>query len=347
MQHMDASILIVGDDGFSNSIRGSIGDLGRLTIEVAPDIKEATPIIQAQQPDVLIMQTGQDPTLELCQTIKKQSRLAWIYCLVINDLDVSQEQRSIDQRETLTSEALERGVDAYLWLTMPLRTESAQTRLLRSHVQAGLRRVHSYRELVRANDLLSAIALADPLTELNNRRAFEWELPRQINNARDRQLPISLIMLDVDFFKAINDQYGHLVGDRALKLISARLRHNLRFYDTPFRYGGEEFVIILNNTSPVEAKLIGQRLCQLIADQAFAIDSTLDLWITVSAGTASLRPDDDDRGLSLLNRADQHLLMAKSQGRNQVVSAEEFAIQMAEESENDVEPNNETEPDLD
>ena len=130
-------------------------------------------------------------------------------------------------------------------------------------------------------------------------------------------------MMDVDFFKRINDTYGHLIGDRALKLISARLRHNLRFYDTPFRYGGEEFVIILNNTGQKEAKLIGQRLCNLIAEQPFAVGDELDLSITISAGTASLRIDDDEKGINLLRRADQYLLKAKSQGRNKVLSAEE------------------------
>jgi two-component system cell cycle response regulator len=176
---------------------------------------------------------------------------------------------------------------------------------------------------MRTNDLLSAIALSDPLTELNNRRAFEWELPRQIQNARNRNMPISLIMLDVDYFKTINDTYGHLVGDRALQLFSARLRHNLRFYDTPFRYGGEEFVLILSDTGSQEATLIAHRICQLISQQAFAINETLDLNLTVSAGAASLRANDDTRGMSLLHRADQNLLKAKSQGRNRVVSDED------------------------
>ncbi|HEY9648705.1 MAG TPA: GGDEF domain-containing protein, partial [Chroococcidiopsis sp.] len=170
------------------------------------------------------------------------------------------------------------------------------------------------------NDLLSAIALSDPLTSLNNRRAFEWELPRQIQNARSRNMPISLIMLDVDHFKSINDTYGHMVGDRALQLLGARLRHNLRFYDTPFRYGGEEFVIILSDTGGQEAVAIAHRICRLISEQAFVVNETLDLTITVSAGASSLRPEDDAKGMSLLHRADQYLLSAKSSGRNRVVS---------------------------
>ena len=127
-------------------------------------------------------------------------------------------------------------------------------------------------------------------------------------------------MLDIDFFKRINDQHGHIVGDQALRMVANRLRHNLRFYDTPFRYGGEEFSIILNNTPLQGAIQIGQRICHLVADQPFVINADLQLDITLSIGSASLTIDDDNKGLSLLHRADQNLLTAKEHGRNQLVS---------------------------
>jgi two-component system cell cycle response regulator len=173
---------------------------------------------------------------------------------------------------------------------------------------------------MRTNDILSAIALSDPLTELNNRRALDWELPRQIQNCRARSESLSVLMLDVDFFKTINDTYGHQVGDHTLQLLSSRLRHNLRFRDTLFRYGGEEFVIILSGTDQQEATLVAQRLCRLISDQPFIINDTLNLKITMSAGTATLEQTDDIRGVSILKRADQNLLRAKSSGRNRVVT---------------------------
>jgi two-component system cell cycle response regulator len=131
-------------------------------------------------------------------------------------------------------------------------------------------------------------------------------------------------MLDVDFFKRINDTYGHLVGDAVLQLLSARLRHNLRFYDTPFRYGGEEFVILLSDTGHQEAAQIANRICQLINEQPFSIDESLDLNITISAGVATLQNRDDAKGHSLLQRADQRLLKAKALGRNRVVGSSGF-----------------------
>ena len=198
-----------------------------------------------------------------------------------------------------------------------------QNHLLQAQIQTGIKRAELYRHLMETNDVLSAIALADPLTELSNRRALDWELPRQIENARSLALPLSLLMLDVDRFKSINDTYGHLVGDRVLQLLSARLRHNLRLQDTPFRYGGEEFAILLINTNVKEAQVVALRLNQLIGNQHFTIDNKLALHITASIGIASLQSEDDPNGISLLDRADRNLLQAKSNGRNQVISEPE------------------------
>jgi two-component system cell cycle response regulator len=314
---MDASILLVGDRTFYSLLLESIQELATFTVEVAPSPDEAAPLIQAQQPDILVMQASQLGCLELCRQTKDQSRLAWICCILLDDRPLPERliQRSIE------ASALEASADSYGWILLQPQNEdiASQRRLLQAYIRAGLRRVQNHRELMRANDLLSAIALSDPLTELNNRRALEWELPRQIHSARMQNLPISLMMLDVDFFKRINDTYGHLVGDRVLASLATRLRYNLRFYDTPFRYGGEEFVIILGNTNCQEAFLIGERICRLIGDQPFVIEEDLDLRITISAGISTLRPDDDAKGNSLLKRADENLLRAKAQGRDRVV----------------------------
>ncbi|NEP18148.1 MAG: GGDEF domain-containing protein, partial [Leptolyngbya sp. SIO4C1] len=192
-------------------------------------------------------------------------------------------------------------------------------RLLEAQVKSGLRRARLYRDLAQTNDWLSTIALIDSLTQIGNRRAFDIELPRQIHHARRRSLGLCLMMLDIDYFKEINDGYGHIIGDQVLQQLAEQLRGNMRFYDTPFRYGGEEFVVILSNTDVDEAHFIGQRLCNLIANRAFGVSAALNLKISVSIGIANLRPEDDPRGQSLLNRADQCLLKAKTGGRNQVV----------------------------
>lgn len=326
---MNASLLLIGGDDFLSTLLDRIHNLVQCTIEGVSSPSEAVPLIQAQQPDLIILQGNLPGCLELCFELKDQAKLAWIYCILLDfptqPFEDGWQERAweMDSR----TEALERGADAYLWLPkkdiagklLDVEGLAKQDQLLVAQITAGLRSVKNYRELMRTNDILSAIALSDPLTELNNRRALDWELPRQIQNARNRSECLSLVMLDVDYFKRINDTYGHPVGDRALQLVSGRLRHNLRFRDTLFRYGGEEFVIILSNTEKVEALLVAQRLCRLIEEQGFKIDDSLNLSITISAGTATLQAEDDSRGVTLLRRADQHLLQAKSSGRNRVI----------------------------
>lgn len=329
---MDASIIVVGGNDFQTTILDRLENLTAYDIDVASSPKEAQHLIQAQQPDVLILQASLVGNLELCRQIKQQTSLAWIYCILIAD----QPQNPMEEilpgwnwELAYRTAALEGGADAFLLLSLQ-KTEDVlsttgwklQNNLLQAQIKTGIKRVQIYRNMMRTNDLLSAIALSDPLTELSNRRALDWELPRQIQNARNRDTPLSLLVLDIDYFKSVNDTYGHLVGDRLLQLLSARLRHNLRFQDTPFRYGGEEFVIILSNTTLEEAQRVAHRLNSLIGSQPFAIEANLVLPITASIGVASLKPTDDANGVSLINRADQNLLKAKVSGRNRVVAGE-------------------------
>ena len=207
---------------------------------------------------------------------------------------------------------------------MPLITfRPSQQRLIQAHIHIGLNRAQRYRDLSRINDWLSAVALVDALTQLSNRRAFDMELPRQIKVARVKGKQLSLMVIDIDAFKSVNDRHGHLVGDDVLKQLARRLLANMRFYDAPFRYGGEEFVVTLNNTDIEEGKMIADRLRQSIERAPFKLEMLADgleaLEITVSIGLTQLIETDDDKGASFLHRADQNLLKAKANGRNQVI----------------------------
>ena len=207
---------------------------------------------------------------------------------------------------------------------LPLITfRHSQQRLIQAHIHIGLNRAQRYRDLSRINDWLSAVALVDALTQLSNRRAFDMELPRQIKVARTKSKPLSLMVIDIDAFKSVNDRHGHLVGDDVLKQLARRLLANMRFYDSPFRYGGEEFVVTLNNTGIEEGKMIATRLRKSIERSPFKLEMLADglesLDITVSIGLTQLQIVDDDKGASFLHRADQNLLKAKANGRNQVI----------------------------
>lgn len=323
---MDAAVLVVGNAHFLATYVNQIRNIMSGTVEASSCLDEVVSLVQEKQPAILILQATQAGSLELCAQIKQQTQLGWTYCILINSLSEKTSVGTLDDREAIAyTEALESGADAYLSLSADTADSAVpiqENRLLRAQIQAGLRGIKFYRELMQTNDVLSTMALADPLTELSNRRAMEWELPRQIQNARSYSTPLSLIMLDVDYFKSVNDNYGHQVGDRVLQLLAARLQHNLRLQDTLFRYGGEEFVIALSQTNFQEAKNVATRLKCLVSDQPFNIDGTLALQITISLGLGFLNAEDDIKGETLLRRADENLLRAKTSGRNRVFSGD-------------------------
>jgi two-component system, cell cycle response regulator len=325
---MNSSVLIVGDSGFPAQVISQVRGHTALTLSTA-EFEAAAELIQTEPPDLVILQGSRAEAWSLCRLLKQQRRLSSLYCLLVDDRiwpTDSDEAALLQHYVGLTITALEAGADAYVWLTLSaLEVQMSafvdhQRRLFQAQLRSGLRRVQSYRELSRANDLLSAIALSDPLTQLSNRRAFDWELPRQVAAAHQQDEALSLLMIDIDHFKSINDTYGHLVGDQVLQLVAERLSQNMRFYEMPFRYGGEEFVVILNGADAAAALKIGERICRLIAEEPFVVNDSLALSITVSVGMAWLAADDNERGVSLLDRADQNLLKAKASGRNQVVS---------------------------
>lgn len=324
---MNNSILVVGSNEFYQALPDQIRDGISFIVEVATNVDEASSWVEIRPPDILLVQASLEDSQEFCLWLKEQVTSSWLYCILLEDrAEKVAQNRDIDNWESEVAAALEECADAYLWFAPSTLSETqpgVTDRLILAHIQAGVRKIQKYRELLEKNNLLSAIALADPLTELNNRRALDWNLPERISTNRSNDTPLSLMILDVDRFKAVNDTYGHLVGDRILQLLSSRLRHNLRLQDTLFRYGGEEFVIILSNTDCQEALFVANRLCSIVREQTFAISSTLTIDMTISIGASCLQNLDDDRGVSLLDRADRYLLQAKAAGRDRVMGCEE------------------------
>ncbi|MEM6754575.1 MAG: diguanylate cyclase [Cyanobacteria bacterium P01_C01_bin.38] len=333
---MNISILVFGNDKFLATLPCQIIGAKNFSIEATANLQMAISRIQLDSPDIILVQSSQNDSMQLCSWLKEQTKLSWIYCILLEDspeLIADRKNQSWEWEAEITSKALRLGADSYIWYgdtdevsICQRKTDSASTqlsashRLLLSQLTVALRKVQKYQDLMKSNDLLSTIALADSLTGLQNRRALEWDLPRKVKKARDENSPLSLIILDVDYFKKVNDNYGHLVGDRLLKFLSSRIRKNLRIQDTAFRYGGEEFVIILADTTDREANVVAHRIRNIVQENPFAIDSTLNINVTISLGTACLLPSDDEQGLDLLDRADTFLLQAKSKGRNRVVS---------------------------
>jgi diguanylate cyclase (GGDEF)-like protein len=161
-------------------------------------------------------------------------------------------------------------------------------------------------------------ALRDPLTDTGNRIAMDQTLQREIEVSRRHQQPLSLLMLDIDHFKLINDTHGHSVGDDVLKAVAASLKSQLRNVDMVFRYGGEEFLVLLANTTREAAAMVGERLRFAVQAEEYIADGrTIEL--TISLGCSTLLPSESAD--SLLRRADNALYIAKREGRNRLTMA--------------------------
>ena len=140
--------------------------------------------------------------------------------------------------------------------------------------------------------------------------------------ARQNHSPLSIIMLDIDHFKKINDTFGHLVGDSLLRSIAHLLKTHLRKNDIPSRYGGEEFLILLPETQIFEAVAVGKKIMQALAKKEWKLKKTRESMgnITVSMGVALFRHDDLNE--SFIKRADDALYQAKKEGRNRIITEE-------------------------
>lgn len=160
----------------------------------------------------------------------------------------------------------------------------------------------------------------DGLTRVHNRQAFDKALRNELNRHQRYNQPLSLLLMDLDHFKSINDTFGHQAGDAVLKEIGEVLRNTVRSTDFAARYGGEEFVAILPQTMEDQARVLAERLRETISQATFS-HPLGDFQVTMSIGIASLKPGALKPEAELLQEADQALYLAKANGRNMVIAA--------------------------
>jgi two-component system, cell cycle response regulator len=241
--------------------------------------------------------------LRLCSQFRSMENTRQMPILVITNPD--------DQMRLM--KALDMGVNDYL-----VRPVDRQELLARVNTQV---RRWRYTEQLRHSVKASIeLAITDALTGLYNRRYLETHLSHLVEHSMTRGKALSVAALDVDFFKSINDTYGHDAGDKVLQELSQRIKFNTRSIDLCCRVGGEEFILILPGTDLELAEKIAERLRRSVAAKPFTINQQQQISVTLSAGVSDLQGVDDSVE-KLLKRADQALYSAKREGRNRVIRA--------------------------
>ena len=263
--------------------------------------KEGLEIAQAEHPDLVlldIMMPEMDG-FEVCRRLKEDPATQSIPVIFVTAMRSAEDE----------AKGLELGAIDYI--TKPVTPIIVKMR------------VRNHMELKRHRDILADLSLMDGLTGISNRRRFDEALAKEWRRVARSRSPLSIIMIDIDFFKNFNDHYGHGAGDDCLKKVARALTGApKRPGDLVARYGGEEFVALLPETSLSAATAIAERMRQAILDLniSHAYSDAGDR-VSISLGVASSTPGPDDEAERLVQAADKHLYLAKQTGRNRVMAA--------------------------
>ncbi|MGE0610151.1 MAG: diguanylate cyclase, partial [Pirellulales bacterium] len=261
----------------------------------AADGRQAMALVEEREPSYLIADWSMPHIdgLELCRRVRAAGLPNYTYIMLLT---------ARSNTDDLAA-GFHAGADEFVCKSV------LQAELL-PRMKSGQRIVHQEQRLLK-------LAKTDPLTGLPTRRAFYEQLERELGRARRFKLPLSCVMLDIDFFKKVNDTLGHGVGDKVLMSLAESLRGCVRVSDMVGRHGGEEFCILLPETNEFAAGIWAERTRTAIAKMVMEIGGH-SLGITVSMGVAE-RMDDTTAPEALIELADQALLVAKQCGRNRVV----------------------------
>ena len=297
------TILVVDDDA---TLRQMICLLlrrkGHHVIE-AIDGQDAWELLQKKSVQLIITDRLM-PRLDgesLIRRIRTASMTPYIYIIMLTALGRPQE----------IVHGLEAGADDYIVKPFNLRE-------LQARVAIGVRLLTVEKELREARDRMEILATHDDLTGLLNRKAITERAEVELARVHHEQIPMSLVLLDIDHFKAVNDQYGHLVGDDALRLIAKVARDTVRTADFTGRWGGEEFMLVLPGAMQSEALKIAERVRAEIMTTPLTLADGRKLNFSASLGVVSISPTCFHPLDFFLHQADEALYDAKAQGRNRV-----------------------------
>jgi two-component system cell cycle response regulator len=299
----DAHILLVEDNPLAaRSMLGTLtadGQAGRVVSTTA----EALAASREQRFDLIVISllVDNENGLRLCSQFRSQEDTRQVpILLIVDDFDTPRLVKGLDI-----------GANDYL-----IRPVDPNEMTARVRTQVRRRR---YQDRLRQNYERSlSLALTDSLTGLYNRRYMTRHLEGLVQRAAGVGKSLSVMLFDIDHFKSINDTYGHDVGDEVLKVLAQRVSGNMRNFDMVARHGGEEFVVVMPDTSGEIAQSVCERLCQRIAGEPFRIASEPGLVnVTVSIGLTDFQGAGDSAD-DMLKRADRAMYRAKNGGRNRI-----------------------------
>lgn len=300
--HGGFTVATVDDDpAIRRLITFYLGKQGYDTIECGSG-EEAEEMLWGQYWDLAILDRRLPDMdgLELCRKIKAEERFRTRYVVVLTGKD--------EQEDKL--EGFELGADDYV-------TKPFQPAELIARIRAARRIVELQKELVRTNERLEQLSITDGLTGVFNHRYFQEALAAEFEEAVRYDRPLSFTLIDLDYFKKVNDTYGHAAGDEVLKEISGRFQESIRGSDIVARYGGEEFAILMPQTDLEDARAFAEKIRGMVEARPVRTEE-VEIPVTVSVGVASIPHSKLVTPLEMVDAADKALYRAKENGRNQV-----------------------------
>ena len=280
-------------------------------VRIAESAKRALQVLEDYTPDCILLDIMMPEIsgFELCKTLQKHHETSGIPIIFMSALDAVEDK---------VKGFAAGGVD---YITKPFQDVEVLARL-NTHITLRRQKLELERvqaELLLQTERLERLAITDELTGLHNRRCLKLIFDRECQRGIRHKSDLSCLALDLDFFKRVNDTYGHDVGDTVLQRFSSILMDSIRATDSCFRIGGEEFIILLPETNTQGAWKTAEKIRLSVEEEQF---EGIDYPITVSIGISTINQVHPEKNDELLNNADRALYRAKRNGRNRTVIAD-------------------------
>ncbi len=299
-------ILIAEDNAVSRRLLEATLEKWNYEVIVTTNGQEALEVLMSEDPPKIAVLDWIMPEMdgiEVCREIRYQNKEPYIYIIMLS---------ARGKKEDII-EGMNCGADDYI--SKPFNSAELKVR-----IKAGRRIIELEQQLIHTRNQLHIEATHDSLTGIWNRAAIIEAMEKEIARSGREKGSIGIIMADIDFFKQVNDNYGHSVGDDVLREITVRMQSALRAYDAVGRYGGEEFLIILPDCNKENASKIAERICTKVSGTEIRIPEGA-LTVTISIGVAVISDPQNFQPEVIMQKADEALYIAKENGRNRVEMA--------------------------